>query len=98
MDERNESQVGDLALADSTRPGCVVSARGDIELAAHELHLEAFEGVLRGNEVELHLFCCAKNAAAYSTGHRNTTTSDSWLKEVVTNAGSQARLVSRRKS
>lgn len=35
-------------------------------------------------------------ATVYSTGHRNTTTSDSWLK-VVTDADSQARLVSRRK-
>lgn len=32
-----------------------------------------------------------KKAAVYSTGHRNTTTSDPWLKDVV-NAGSQTRL------
>jgi transposase len=30
-----------------------------------------------------------KKAAAYSTGHRNTTMSDTWLKEVVAHAGSQ---------
>jgi transposase len=38
-----------------------------------------------------------KKAAVYSTGHRNTTTSDSWLKKVVTHAGSEAGLVPRRK-
>ena len=37
-------------------------------------------------------------AAVHSTGHRNTTTSDSWPMKVVTHAGSTTRFVSGRKS
>jgi transposase-like protein len=37
-------------------------------------------------------------ATAYSMGHRNTTTSDRWLKDVVTHAGSQTRLGRKRES
>jgi len=39
-----------------------------------------------------------KKAVVYSTGHRNTTTSDSWRKEVVTHAGTQTRLGFKRES
>jgi transposase-like protein len=37
-------------------------------------------------------------ATADSIGHRNTTTSDSWQKEVVKHAGPQTRLGSKRES
>jgi hypothetical protein len=40
----------------------------------------------------------AKKAVVHSTGQRNTTKSDTWLKEVVKHAGTHAGLVPKRKS
>src|SRR5262245_15402105 len=65
VNHRHERQVLTLAVRNAALAVVVVAARRDPELAAHELHFEAAFGVLRGNEVELHLSCCAKNAAAF---------------------------------
>jgi len=49
--------------------------------------------LLRVDECESHSLSFAKKAAAYSTGQRNTTTSDSDLKELVKHGDAEAWIV-----
>jgi hypothetical protein len=68
---------------------CVEATAPNLQHATKYRHVVL--GLLRGDESKPHCFRLAKKAVVYSTGHRNTTTSDPWLKDVV-NAGSQTRL------
>src|SRR5450432_3667136 len=77
VDERNQLEVVELSLRQAAFEVRVVTAARDLELTAHEFDIEHSEGVLRGNEVEPHLLCCAKNAAAFFRKSRSIFTSSS---------------------
>jgi len=91
----------DLDLTPSALAGWVKQARADRDGGKSGLTTEerAELANLRKENRELKMEReLLKKWAAHSTGHRNTTTSDGWLKEVVTHAGSQTWLGSKRKS
>ena len=89
----------DLALTPSALGGWVKQARADRDggksgLTSDErAELVRLRKELRVAKIERDIL---GKAVVYSTGHRNAKTSDSWLKKVVTHAGSQTRLVPKR--
>lgn len=91
----------DLDLTPSALRGWVIQARADRDSGESGLTSDerAELAKLRKENRELKMEReLLKKWAVHSTGHRNTTTSDSWPMKVVTHAGSTTRFVSGRKS
>ena len=93
-----DSGKGVTAMARELGIGLTV-LRGWIEMVAAEEktgltgdELEELKQLRKDNaRLQMEVEILGK-ATVHSTGHRNTTTSDSWLKEVVKHAGPQTRL------